>query len=342
MDLQRYVHHAITLAVACVLAVGVAPSVVAAPSAANDAVGTVSQQRVTPYCYSMEPSCPIKCYASGVRARSRGAVITEAWRNSHAFYGRTSEEVQQKFAVVIERNLSRKGSNAVFSNLSTKELSDLAQLYVASAPAGDTGLYRILAKRLDAQQLVRAAAAFGTAPISSAVREYSSARVQRTFTAQMVMNLQASHSDGPKGARMQAIGTMATSHLFMTLQEIYLDFRTDPVGGLGVRDALVETGTYAGGELSLAWTGGSLAGDALNSLIQTYAPSLYNAIGGTEVQMVQDIEDATTEFGQGHYEQSLDSLFGSPLGSIGDYTGDDDVGASYGFYESQVGGGGGC
>lgn len=344
MDLNRYAHRAVALAIALAISVIAAAPPAMAAVGASDATGpALSQSRVITYCTSLDTKCPIQCFSVGARPHSNGAMITDAWRESHAFYGRTPEEIQQKFAVVIARNLSKSDASTIVSRLTDKELSDLATLYQASAPAGDTSIYRELAKHLDAKQLVRAAVAFGTAPISTAVHSFSDANVQRAFSAQMVMNLQASHSDGPNRAGVLAMGTMAASasqRLFMTLQEIYLDYRTDPVGSLGVRDALVETGMDVTPELWGAAQGGTWVGQQLNNLIETYAPGLDDAIGGTEYSIILDINSATTEFEQGQYEQSMDSLFGSPLGSIGDYTGDDDVGASYGFYEGELDGGG--
>lgn len=165
---------------------------------------------------------------------------------------------------------------------------------------------------------------------------YSSADVKRAFSKQMAVNVEAAQSVGT--IDVSPIRTMAPN-INMTLNEIYLDFRTDPVGSLGVRDALVETGLYAGADLTATWTVGNLIGQGLNYVIETYDPGLGDAIGGTEYGMVQDIEQAASEFQQGQYEHSIDALFGSPLGDIDDYAGDDDVGGSYAFYESEPGSG---
>ncbi|HEU0276970.1 MAG TPA: hypothetical protein VFQ95_04015 [Rhodanobacteraceae bacterium] len=264
-------------------------------------------------------------------------MISEAYRQSRAFLGSTPEEVQAGFAATIERHFARPGAAAVFARLSDKELSDLAALYKSSAPVGDVDLYRTLASRLDANQLIRAAVAFGAAPVEAAVRSVASATVEGAFTAELALDAQAAQSTGAVG--VSGIHTM-TPNVGMTLREIYLDFRTDPVGSLGVRDALAETGFYVGSELVGAATVGYALGQGLNYLIENYAPGLDQAIGGTEYNMVQDMQSAATEFEQGRYEKSIDALFGSPLANAGDYAGDDDVGGSYAFYEDDLSGSG--
>lgn len=126
----------------------------------------------------------------------------------------------------------------------------------------------------------------------------------------------------------------------MTLREIYLEYRTAPVGSLSPGAALSETTIYAGTRLYVAWQAGYAFGTVIrNDIILSFAPSFDNVLGGTIDSAIQNINDATTEWQQGNWEGAADSLFGTSLGDTGDYSGDWQTGASYDFYE---GGGGGC
>jgi hypothetical protein len=64
-----------------------------------------------------------------------------------------------------------------------------------------------------------------------------------------------------------------------TIYEIYLSFRTAPVGSLSVRAAFFETAVLAGSRLVPAFSTGYAVGTALSSLMQTYAPDLHDIIG---------------------------------------------------------------
>lgn len=98
----------------------------------------------------------------------------------------------------------------------------------------------------------------------------------------------------------------------MTPYEIYLDFRTAPVGSLTVTASLYEAGVYIGTRVSAAFGAGYAVGTAANELIETYDPELEETIGGTVAQMLQQLQDAVTAAAQGGIEKSFDSLFGVP------------------------------
>lgn len=108
----------------------------------------------------------------------------------------------------------------------------------------------------------------------------------------------------------------------MTLEDIYLEFRTAPVGGLSPASALSETLQFAGTRLSLSAATGWEIGTGINYLIETYDPSLGDAIGGTEAGMIDAARQAINEVQTGHYESAFDSLFGFPVTNSGDPFGD--------------------
>jgi hypothetical protein len=67
--------------------------------------------------------------------------------------------------------------------------------------------------------------------------------------------------------------------VFNTLYEIYLDFLTNPAMSLTTRQAWFLAARYFVGEASLAYYFGTSFGDELATLIQTYDPQLWEAIG---------------------------------------------------------------
>jgi len=67
--------------------------------------------------------------------------------------------------------------------------------------------------------------------------------------------------------------------IFNTLYEIYLDFLTNPAMSLTSRQAWTIAARYFVGEASLAYYFGTTFGDELATLIQTYDPELWAAIG---------------------------------------------------------------
>jgi hypothetical protein len=71
-----------------------------------------------------------------------------------------------------------------------------------------------------------------------------------------------------------------------------------------------------------------------NQVLQTYAPALYDAIGGTVVGMVDQVQAATSSFAQGDVEAGMDHLFGLPVPLRSGN--DDSVAISMGLYEEDT------
>jgi hypothetical protein len=118
----------------------------------------------------------------------------------------------------------------------------------------------------------------------------------------------------------------------MTLEEIYLEYRTAPIGSLSRAGALAETAQFAGVHLAGAAWAGQLIGTGISWLIQTYAPSLDDAIGGTIGGMIDNFWSASNEMQEGHFEAAFDSLFGFPVTYGSDPYGDWDISAPMMFY----------
>lgn len=135
-----------------------------------------------------------------------------------------------------------------------------------------------------------------------------------------------------------------TSHnIHYTLYEIYLSYRTAPVGALGVNAALFETALFASARLVPAFYTGYHIGTGLSMLIQTYAPALHDRIGATIYNVVNWVSDAwsTNNLYQIGYQQQNSSGVFQP-GSTGYFfPASSDFNITY-EWDFMQGGGSGC
>jgi len=291
-------------------------------------------------CVDGGSNCP-KCQV--IRYNGFGATITPAYKKAGAFLGSTSDEIEQKFASIQEANFAKGDAKLIISRLTDKELNDIAVIYNRSPQAANGTLLRTLAKRLDGASLTKVAKAFGKADTQKAVMAYSADNVQQDFLAQVatapgvpsVASTQLSTVGIPK-----VISPMAAPTPDMSLQDIYLEFRTAPIGSMSAASSMSETLIYAGSRIAPAAGAGWEVGTLIHNLIETYDPDLDDVIGGTIQAAADNIGAAATEMQQGQLEQAGDALFGTPVGKTGDYDGDWNMGESYDFYEG--GGAGGC
>jgi hypothetical protein len=160
--------------------------------------------------------------------------------------------------------------------LSSHELNSLASaMQRAYMDTGRKALaLDMMASALDAKRLIRVAQAFGFAPTFEAIVR-SAPEKTSAFLAQSNPNW-----------GLPPVREASPSSVFLdyTIEEIYLTFRTAPVGSLSVSASVYMTATVAGAYLITAWTTGHYIGSGINSLINTYAPDLGNAIGEQFVQ----------------------------------------------------------
>jgi len=310
-----------------VLAIIAALSLDPVPAAAQAINNRVSPDVEAP------PGCP---FAVSVGGRFvKGPAVPKVYEAGNVL-GHTPQEIHQRFAAVQEMNFARGNPKLIISRLSSKELRDIASLYDKSAPRTNDNLLRILAARLDGKSLMRVADAFGTARVDAAVKTYASTSVQREFTQEIeTQPMMLPPPGGGGGTGGDTGGTPPSTS--ETLQEVYLDYRTAPVGNTSPAASITEAGVFSAvKDLTWVWTSAYTVGEGINWLIDTCDPSLSDAIGGTEYTMLDDIDLAATEFDQGNYEAGLDDLFGNPIGTLGDeIDGDWETMESFGYwYES--------
>jgi hypothetical protein len=233
--------------------------------------------------------------------------------------GSSPDEIAARFPSIIEANFQNGDAEHVLTHLSNQELSDLAAAYAASTHGNTQSLLKIFAQRLSDQSLVRIANIFGIDQVRAAVNSYSDANIQRAFNTD-ILTLDSSPESTLYASKLAT--PMATPTLDMTIPDIYLEFRTAPIGNVSAVSAIAETTMYVAKNVGFAASAGWAIGTGINNLINTYAPSLGNAIGGTVAGMVDATNQSWDQFQQGQYQASFDSLFGYPISNSSNPAGD--------------------
>lgn len=109
--------------------------------------------------------------------------------------------------------------------------------------------------------------------------------------------------------RMKIIG--GPSYLLdYTVEMIYLDFRTMPYGSLSPAAAAWETTSVISLNTLAAWGVGWTLGTMINNLIQTYAPDLEDAIGGTIAEVINELQAANQAATAKQLRDAVRNLFG--------------------------------
>ena len=267
-----------------------------------------------------------------------------------------SYTIHLNFPQLIEQNfaaLDAQSAARLFDNLSDRELGDLAQLYTTAT--SDSGhppkILAVLAQRLDGARLGRASQHFGFAPVYEAVTIFSAHK-----SLEFQRNSQIAFSAPIPGRPLSLSRGKVVSNGFIgpnagvgeflnyTPFEIYLAFRTSPIGALGAAGAAYETTVLMSGALGQAFGLGYAVGSLLAPVLQTYAPNLYEAIGGTLNQVIENIMSTPPATpARGDAEKSGAEVFSlDPIASneIYDTGGDYEVASDWRDYGG--GGGGGC
>jgi hypothetical protein len=239
--------------------------------------------------------------------------------------GTTPEAIHRNFLKVVTRNLANAGTASRVARLSDAELAAIARHAGEGVPAERATLLKLFAQRLDDRSLVRIARAFGRAPTEAAVHAYAGKTIRDAFDGAIAGFKAPPEGGGGGGGTSGGGSSYPRPNLNMTLEEIYLEFRTAPVGSLTPSAALAETSMYAGGWLYLSWKVGEKVGDEIYQLISTYDPALDAAIGEIIGSMIENMWLATDAVEQGHYEAAFDDLFGWPVTTSSDPWGDWDV-----------------
>ncbi len=237
-----------------------------------------------------------------------------------------SPVIHRNFPQVIEQNFARldaRSATALLDNLSDKELTHLALRY--STAATDSGrhgspLLQLLATRVDPARLGRLSKFFGYLPTYEAIVRAAPAKA-------LAFEGHTLRSYAAPGYGQTPMGSLG-GWMNFTPMEIYLDFRTAPIGALGVSGALYESSIALGTGIGIAYGVGYGAGTAAAWLMQELAPNLYEAIGGTVSNMVDNLKDAAGQVQKGNLERAISDLFSldnSMVDSFEAYGGDFEV-----------------
>lgn len=214
--------------------------------------------------------------------------------------------IHSMFPQLIEQNFAQlrgDGAGRLLASMTPDELRALAGAYAAAAgPQGR--LLDLFALRLTGRDMGRLTPYFGYEPVYEAL--WRSAPNKSNEFEQFAATDVASG-----GIAVMSAGV----NVDMTIPEIYLSFRTAPIGSLGVAAALYETAAFASRNLTLAYGSGYAVGTALSWTIQTYAPSLHDAIGSFIYNIVNSISQAVGTSALGQAQATASLSFG--LGSLG-------------------------
>ncbi len=287
--------------------------------------------------------------------------------------GDKNAAIHAAFPQIIEQNFAQLDAlhmEALVNTLSDQELSDLAQLYAnaTSDISAPKRLLNVMSHRLSAQHLGRISRHFGFADVYEAINTQAPAK-RNDFIAASHPNYRGpavgERRFGPDGSfapqlsgklkttayrpyvdrpqRMQPVGF--GQFLNYTPYEIYLDFRTAPIGALGVTGALWETSVVLSSTLLTAYgTGYAIGQYVVAPLIETYAPSLYNSIGSVVNSVVNTLSSSwgISTTAQGQAQRATAPVFQSTGLQIDSFS---CLGGDYGAassWEALSGGGGGC
>jgi hypothetical protein len=237
--------------------------------------------------------------------------------------GTTPEAIHRNFLGVVTQNLANAGTASRVARLSDRELAAIAQHAAQGTPAERAGLLKLFAQRLDGGSLVRIARAFGRAPTEAAVHAYAGRATRDAFDGQIAgFMAPPPEGGGGSGGTSYPPPSPPRPTIDMTLREIYLEYRTAPIGSLSPSASLAETSMFAGRYLSPAAGAGVFIGTVIHELITEFAPSLDDTIGGTIAGMIDDFWEASGQAEEGHFEAAFDSLFGFPVSGSSDPWGD--------------------
>lgn len=208
-------------------------------------------------------------------------------------------------------------------SMSNAELNDLAFRYnVRAQNSGKTPvLLDLLARRCDQQSIARLGDYFGFEDVYAALYRVAPARAENLANALDRTRQRASRSSiqsaGKKEEVLQSAGIRSISKddqffrttgepmLDYTIGEIYLSYRTAPVGSLSVPSALYETASFAGTRLLGSFGVGYTAGTAINALWSTYAPESYAASSDFIGQAVDGFVDGARNLLNGSTFEAL-------------------------------------
>lgn len=263
----------------CIGALALSPALLVAAQAAGPARtpkrsaaerGLFTVDTAPDYASRLALAQPVRRLTDGAM---RGADL------SAAIHGNFARVIEQNFACASPARLAR-----WLDSVETRSLVTLAQAYVnATEMKGrPTPALEILAHRLDPVRLVRLAEHFGHARVHAAVLKAAPGKLE-------VFNVRADvNRSGPVPGDMNlhrhetpvggAQGQNYLIFLDYTLEEIFLAFRTAPVGATSVAASMFQTGLVVGAGISAAWLTGQAIGSYMVQGMRAYTPNAWNAI----------------------------------------------------------------
>lgn len=199
----------------------------------------------------------------------------------------TSAAIHGNFARIIEQNFACASPARVARWLDTVETRSLVTLAQACVNATEmkgrsTLALEILAHRLDPLRLARLAQYFGHARLHAAVLKAAPAKLE-AYNARADVNCSGPVPGDMDLHRHEAhvAGAQGRGHLIFldhTIEEIFLSFRTAPIGATSVAASMFQTGLVVGAGIGGAWLTGQAIGSYLVQGMRTYTPNAWNAI----------------------------------------------------------------
>lgn len=206
--------------------------------------------------------------------------------------------IHRNFARVIEQNFACASASRVTRWLDTVEprsLVALAQAYVNASEMKGRNLaaLEILAHRLDAARLARIATYFGHARVHSAVLKAAPGKLE-AFNARANVNHRGPvpgemnlHPDEAHLGASQGRGYLI--FLDYTLEEIFLSFRTAPVGATSVAASMFQTGLVVGAGVTAGWMTGQAIGGYLVQGMRAFAPNVWDSLVDAVGRWVEEL-----------------------------------------------------
>lgn len=181
--------------------------------------------------------------------------------------------ISRNLPQVIEQNFaaqSAEGAVRLINGLTDRELSWLASRYTAHAlnRGRSPQLLDILSAQLEPAQLGRLSQHFGFEDVYAAVNRVAPHKAGPALASM--------HTSSPSPLSGRA-GKLADPLLDYTLNEIYLNFRTAPIGSLGVSASLYETAVFAGTRLSLSFSVGYTLGTGMQQGFEYLFPEAWGS-----------------------------------------------------------------
>ncbi|WP_457320428.1 hypothetical protein [Roseateles sp. P5_E11] len=266
------------------------------------------------------PGSPTASASSAALRQSTDEILTLEQGASTPW--EAASAISANFQLVAEQNFRKMKSREVrtlLSALSDAELNDLAMLYNRSAlNSGRTPLLLdIIAASADAAAIGRVGDHFGFEDTYAAVHRVNPANayaLTRSLNPSKSRATTASFAYGGASDGMMRPDSGPT--VGYTIGEIYLSFRTAPVGSLGVAGALFETASFAATRFSVAYGAGYAFGSAINSLWSTYSPSTYAASADVVGRTVDGFANSVTSLLNGTAFDSISASVRSAIGQL--------------------------